>query len=93
MPLQFRDFFPALQDTSLLFGDTYDTLEETMARVNEWLATAGVRVVSVETVVLPNVDGAENGSRTAVIRTSGDFASRWFQVVRVWFQDHDAQPA
>jgi hypothetical protein len=60
-------------------------LPATIVRANQWIAESAVRVINVETVVLPNVRQVEDASEVG-IRTSGGMSSYWYQVVRVWYE-------
>ena len=80
----YQDFFPAVVKRGML-STQYEALPAAVLRANEWIDRTGVRVINVETVVLPNVREAENASQTA-IRTSGEMSSYWYQVVRVWYE-------
>jgi hypothetical protein len=91
--LQFRDFVPRqLQAphfglTSEALQGQYETLEAALGAANEWLGGAGVRIVNVETVVLPNLWAVwEEGSHDPVLSSPGGSA-RWFQFIRVWFEE------
>ncbi len=83
MPIGYKDFFPEVLKRGL-FSTEQETVSATVDRANAWIAEAGVRVINVETVVLPNVENAEDASEVG-IRTSGELSSYWYQVVRVWF--------
>jgi hypothetical protein len=83
MFLNFKDFFPVVMKSGF-FSKEYESLSTTVARANQWVTESGVRVINVETVVLPNIASEEDSSRVG-IRTSGEMSSHWYQVVRVWF--------
>ena len=84
MPINYRDFFPTALKSGF-FSTTHEDLPATVGRVSKWMEESGVRVVNVETVVLPNIHGEEEASQVG-IRTSGETSSRWYQVVRVWYE-------
>jgi hypothetical protein len=84
MAFTFRDFHPETVSNSLL-SRKYEPLGETARRANEWAARAGVRVINVETVVLPGVESPEQ-SASNCFRTSGDMSSFWYQFIRVWYE-------
>jgi len=84
MTISYQDFLPRITDESLFFRE-HELLSDTVARANEWIAAWNVKVINVETVLLPNVDGPVDASRTA-LRTSGRVSSHWYQIVRVWHQ-------
>lgn len=84
MPIGYRDFFPEILKRGL-FSTVQETVPATVDRANAWIAESGVRVINVETVVLPNVQNAEEASEVG-IRTSGEVSSYWYQVVRVWYE-------
>lgn len=64
----------------------YQSLEETIAAANVWIKESAVRVLNVETVVLPNIwEEWEEGSRDPAIRTFEK--PIWHQFIRVWYDD------
>jgi len=83
MPIGYKDFLPAVIKSGF-FSVERETLTAAVARANEWVSASNVRVLNVETVVLPNVKDIQNASEVG-IRTSGEMNSFWFQVVRVWY--------
>jgi hypothetical protein len=89
MPIGYRDFFPEVLKRGF-FSNVQEAVPDTVVRANAWIAESGVRVINVETVVLPNIDKAEDASEVG-IRTSGDMSSYWYQVVRVWYEDNNHQ--
>jgi hypothetical protein len=89
MLIGYKDFFPVLLKSGF-FSNEHETIAATVSRANEWIAQANVRVINVETVVLPNVKNAEETSKVG-IRTSGEMSSYWYQVVRVWFETPTAE--
>ena len=84
MPLSYQDFFPVVLKSGF-FSTEHETLAATVARANDWLEQSGVKVIHVETVVLPNIECVEDASKVG-IRTSGEIGSHWYQVVRVWYE-------
>ncbi len=84
MPLNYKDFFPVVLKSGF-FSTEYEALPATVARARQWLGEAGVQVINVETVVLPNINSVEDASQVG-IRTSGDMSSHWYQIVRVWYE-------
>lgn len=84
MAIGYKDFFPVMLKSGF-FSNEYESLAATVTRANEWIQSSAVRVLNVETVVLPNVKNEEKASE-AGLRTSGEMSSFWFQVVRVWYQ-------
>ena len=85
MPLDYRDFFPTVLKNGF-FATTHEELPATVERASKWIQESGIRVVNVETVVLPNIHGVEEASQVG-IRTSGEISSHWYQVVRVWYEN------
>ena len=85
MPLNYKEFFPAILKSGS-FSTEHEALSETVARASEWVAASGIRVINVETVVLPNIARVEDASQIGLY-TSGEMSSFWYQVVRVWFEN------
>jgi hypothetical protein len=93
--LAFRDFVPAMSRESLSFvqtlmaasGEKYDTFESAVEAAGVWIEHESVQVVSIETVVLPNIwESEEEGSADPALRTSGEVSSKWHQFIRVWYR-------
>lgn len=87
MAISYRDFFPQTV-TKSFFGDKHESLSATVVRANDWIASDNIKVLNVETVVLPNVRNEAAASEVGV-RTSGEMSSWWYQVVRVWYEVPD----
>lgn len=82
--IQFEDFLPEVKDRGF-FSTEYETLHETLQRVNQWITDGERKLINIETVLLPNVE--DGTSTTTHIRTSGKVSSYWQQIVRVWYRD------
>lgn len=83
MALNYKDFFPNVLNSGF-FSTEHEALPATVARASDWVAQAGVQVINLETVLLPNIKSVEDASQTG-IRTSGEMSSYWYQIVRVWY--------
>ena len=85
--IAFRDFVPPqLQPPGFFTMGQYALIDQVVQTANDWIRQEGVKVLNVETVVLPNMNTAgEEGTGDAMVRTSGDTASFWYQFVRVWY--------
>jgi hypothetical protein len=81
----FKDFTPECTRESTFFSDAeYEKFGTAVAAANEWIKTSGVRVLNVETVVLPNMwSECEEGTEDPNLLTSQ--AALWHQFVRVWY--------
>jgi hypothetical protein len=86
--LQFQDFVPLRTAAPAFLKDAeYESFEEAVAAANRWIQENGIRVVNVETVVLPNIwSRYEEGSTDTSLGTSGESPSHWHQFVRVWYR-------
>lgn len=84
--IQFEDFLPEVKDRGF-FSTEYETLHDTLQRVNQWIADGERKLINIETVLLPNVE--DGTSTTTQIRTSGKASSYWHQVIRVWYRGAD----
>jgi hypothetical protein len=87
--LQYRDFVPKqIEAPGFLTPGVHESFEAAVAACNEWLANEEIQLISLETVVLPNIWSRwEEGSVDASIGTSGDAPSRWHQFLRCWYRD------
>jgi hypothetical protein len=84
MAIAFKDFFPQVTRSGFLSSD-YESFTQVVERANAWMMASSVTVVNIETVVLPNVNTAEEAQQTN-IRTSGEMSSYWRQFIRVWYE-------
>jgi hypothetical protein len=84
MAIAFKDFFPTVLRAGFLSSD-YEPFSAVVGRANEWIATSGVQVLNVESLVLPNVSNEDEAQQTN-IRTSGEMSSYWRQILRVWYE-------
>jgi hypothetical protein len=83
MTIGYKDFFPEIVKADFFIND-YESMSTTVARANAWLSTSDLRVITIETVILPNINNEKGASETS-IRTSGDICF-WHQLVRVWYE-------
>ena len=86
--LQCRDFVPRMLAAPALFkAGEYESFDDALTAANQWIQDSGVRVVNVETVVLPNIwSRFEEGTTDVALGTSGEMPSHWHQFIRVWYQ-------
>ncbi|MEI7928050.1 MAG: hypothetical protein WCH40_05825 [Verrucomicrobiales bacterium] len=84
MTIGYKDFFPEIVKAGFFTND-HESMSATVARANVWLTTSDLTVITIETVVLPNIS-SETGASQSSIRTSGEISSFWHQVVRVWYE-------
>jgi hypothetical protein len=88
--LKYKDFVPKeIEAPGFLNPGEHESFDHAVVAVNTWLAKHDhIRLVSIETVVLPNIWSRwEEGSGDASIGTSGDTPSRWHQFLRCWYQE------
>ena len=87
--LHYKDFVPKeISKPGFFAPGAHESFDNAVAEANQWLAENDVRLVSMETVVLPNIWSKwEEGSSDASIGTSGDSPSRWHQFLRCWYQE------
>lgn len=85
----YRDFWPEMVEAEGIFTQArWQPLEEAMKTANVWVEEEGVKVINIETVVLPNVwDSDEEGAEDASLRASGKSSTTWHQIIRVWYEE------
>ena len=94
--LQYKDFVPKQISAPGVFrAGEHESFDEAVLAANRWIKNSKVKLVSAETVVLPNIWSKwEEGSADASIGTSGDSPSRRHQFLRCWYEDgSEEQPA
>ena len=86
--IDYKDFIPKQTAGPGFFSAAeYQTFDAAVLAANKFVDAQSVRVLNIETVVLPNVwDASEDGTTDPSIRTSGDFSATWHQFIRVWYE-------
>lgn len=86
--LHHRDFVPQVRDPGGFFKQAeYDSFDAAVSAAGQWIDTTGVDVVTLETVVLPNIHHTwEEGTGDPSLRSSGEMSTTWHQFVRVWYR-------
>lgn len=83
--IKFRDFAPPAEELGLLGKSPVAGFERAVESANQWIEAFDIHVLSIETVVLPNI-GSEEGTGEAELEV-GNRTTYWYQIVRVWHQD------
>jgi hypothetical protein len=85
----YRDFVPdMLQPPGFLSPAEHESFDAALEDANQWVAQNKVRVLNVETVVLPNIwSRFEEGTTDGALGTSGEQPSHWHQFIRIWYQE------
>lgn len=65
MPLGYKDFFPEVVKAGF-FSNDHEVLSSTVARANAWLASSGLKVITIETIVPPNISSETEAYRAAL---------------------------
>jgi len=88
----YRDFAP-VRSKSGWFRHHVEALDTALRDANAWIASSGVSVVRIETVVLPQMweEGGTgpSDSETVAATNVGLGAVKWYQFFRVWYETAD----
>jgi hypothetical protein len=87
--IRYRDFVPARTAGGLLHSDRYEPFDNAVATAEAWISQAKVELISLETVVLPNIwSRDEQGTSDASVETEQAMTSvnEWNQFLRVWYR-------
>ena len=86
--IRFRDFVPTLLERASLDGPArYEPFSQAVEMMNNWVSANDIDVVTVETVVLPNMHRPQaGGPDTASLESVPQYATTWHQFVRVWYR-------
>lgn len=87
--IQFKDFIPQIvSDPGLFKLAEYETFETAVEAANHWLESHPVKLVQLETVVLPNIwSKFEEGTIDGSLGTTNSGPSHWHQFLRVWYRE------
>jgi hypothetical protein len=86
--IRYQDFVPQMTKAPAFFSPAeHESLDQALAAANAWIKENEIRVLNVETVVLPNIWGRfEEGSTDPSLVTDNGLPVRWHQFVRVWYE-------
>lgn len=91
--MQFKDFAPRFRQTNATFLDLkitspeFESFDACVDAARAWIAENNVEVISIETVVLPNIyEPSEQGTTDADLETTDEVHTHWYQFVRVWYR-------
>ena len=85
--LRYRDFVPKMtKPPAFLLPAEHESFDAALEDANRWVSENRIRVVNIETVVLPNIwSRYEEGPADAALGT-GDSLNFWHQFIRVWYE-------
>lgn len=86
--IQFKDFVPEMTaEPAFLKEAEHESFDKAVVAANQWIHDNKIKVINIETVVLPNIWSRwEEGSTDTSLGTSGESPSRWHQFLRVWYR-------
>jgi hypothetical protein len=87
--IRYRDFAPHVIKRGLLHSDDFENFDAAVAAANAWIAAETPQIITVETVVLPNITADRSeGTIDGRVETEEAMTSinEWYQFVRVWYQ-------
>ena len=83
-----KDFTPQITKKGGFFRATeMEGFKDVVTQMNEWVSENNPDIISIETVVLPNIhDPEEEGSEDTMLGSDGQNASIWYQFIRIWYR-------
>ena len=86
--LKYKDFVPRqLKAPGVFDQGEHESFDHAVEAANQWISSNSIQLISLETVVLPNIWSRwEEGSSDASIGT-GEAPSRWHQFLRCWYRE------
>jgi hypothetical protein len=86
--IAFQDFAPAQSTPGpSAISNQWQTFDQAVIAANAWIQQYSIRVISIETLLLPNVWNPNlRGTLESRLHTAGEMSNHWYQVVRVWFE-------
>lgn len=87
MSISTKDFVPEKKKGGMFKSGSIQHFEEVAQAMNKWVAEVKPDIISIETVVLPNIhDKEEEGSHDTELWTGGESSSQWYQLIRIWYK-------
>ncbi len=82
------DFTPKVTKKGGLFkAAEIEKFQDVIDEMNDWIKETDPNIVTIETVVLPNIhDTDEEGSEDTMLGTGRESSSNWYQIIRVWYR-------
>ena len=87
--IRYRDFAPHVIKRGLLHSDEFENFDAAVAAANAWIAAETPQIITVETVVLPNITADRSeGTIDGRVETEEAMTSinEWYQFLRVWYR-------
>ena len=86
--IRYQDFVPQMKTPpGFLTPATYASFNEALVAANKWIKENEIRVLNVETVVLPNIwNRYEEGPSDPALVTPDGMPAFWHQFIRVWYE-------
>ena len=86
--IKYKDFSPQVNRTGL-FGNVKesDSFESVVKQVNVWINSSPVKIVNIETVLLPNLFSKPTEIEPEKGATTVGQSHVLFQCVRVWYEE------
>lgn len=88
--IRYRDFAPHVIKRGILHSDAYENFDAAVEAANTWLAESSIDLLTVETVVLPNISPDKSeGTADGRVETEEAMTSinEWYQFLRVWYRE------
>jgi len=94
--IQYKDFAPRITERGPFGGASdYESFSDLVSAVNQWIGSAAIQVINVETVVLPDrIEGTSDGVYGVTtsnafypVMISQGITVNYFQCVRVWYRE------
>ncbi len=83
-----KDFVPEKKKGGIFKSGSMQHFEDVLQEMDSWVAQTNINVVSIETLLLPNIhESDEEGSQDTELWTGGESASKWYQVIRLWYSE------
>ena len=85
--IDYKDFAPKILEKRTFFkGATFETFEVALAAANAWIKSQTIKVLNIETIVLPILMSQELGPTDANVPAGNLGLGGWHQFIRVWFE-------
>ena len=86
--IRYQDFVPKqTKEWGFLSPPEHESFDVALAAANKWIKENEIKVLNVETVVLPNIHGRfEEGSADPALAMPDGTFNTWHQFIRVWYE-------
>ena len=87
--MRFKDFrIEIIQEGGFLSKEEYETIDETLMNINNWVEENEYIVLNIETLLFPGLEKSNLGTSSAKFKSSQiQHSHNFYQVFKAWYKE------